>query len=97
MKYGERFENGIEYGKYSAKKRLALYEEYGEIFYNGNVKINLLVCPEYVMSETMKCQKEKAINNIERLKKIINGEIIDYLYIMYFNALKDTEWAEWKN
>lgn len=97
MKYCERFENAIEFGKYQAQKRLNLYKEYGEIFYNGNVKINLLAAPDWTLSETMRKQKQKSLDNIEELKKVVNGEVINVLYTAYFNAMKNNEWGEWKN
>lgn len=92
MKYCERFKNAVEFGKYQAQKRLDSYEEYGEIFYNGNTKINLLTVPDWALSETMRKQKQKALDNIEKLKKIVNGEVVDVLYTAYFNAMKNNEW-----
>lgn len=92
MTYYERFKNAVDFGKYQAQKRLDLYKEYGEIFYNGNVKINLLITPDDELSNIMRKQKQKALENIEELKQIINGEIIDPLYTAYFNAMKNKEW-----
>lgn len=92
MTYYEHFKNAVNFGKYQAQKRLDLYKEYGEIFYNGNVKINLLTISDDYLSNVMREQKQKALANIERLKQIINGEIIDVLYTAYFNAMKNKEW-----
>lgn len=94
MIYAEKFKNGIEYGKFEAQKRLELYKTYGEIYYNGNVKINLLTVPDCYISSEARKQKQKALENIDRLKKILNGEIIEPVYIGYFELQKNAEWNE---
>lgn len=91
MKYCERFKNAVEFGKYQAQKRLDLYDKYGEIFYDGNVIINLLAVSDWALSKTMRKQKQKTLNNIEKLKKIVNGEVVDESYTAYFNAMKNKE------
>ena len=92
MTYSEKFKNGIEYGKFEAQKRLELYKTYGEIYYNGNEKINLLTTPDSYISSEARKQKQKALENIDRLKKIVNGEIIEAIYISYFEHQKNAEW-----
>lgn len=94
MTYAERFKNGVEYGKFEAQKRLELYKTYGEICYNGNVKINLLTVPDCYIGEKARKQKQKALENIKQLEKIVDGEIIDPIYIYYFEHQKNAEWNE---
>ena len=94
MTYAEKFHNGIEYGKFEAKKQLELYKTYGEVYCNGNVRINLLTIPDSYISSEARKQKQKALENIKRLEKIVNGEIIEPIYIGYFEHQKNTEWNE---
>lgn len=91
MTYKERFGNAIEYGKYEASKRLESYRVNGEKYDMRGCFIDLLTCPEWQMSKGAKEQKQRTLKNIERLKSIVKGDVVDPLYTLYFNKLQNEE------
>ncbi len=96
MTYKERFGNAKSFGKFTAQRRLDLYDKYGAEYYNGNCKVNLLTYSECYMSSEMKKAKEKALADIEYLKKVVKGEIVDPYYTYYYEHFKDEEYPSWR-
>ena len=97
MTFKDKFGCFENYQKYEAQKMLD-YEREGNIYSESQYKhINCFKYPEIYMTKQEIEEKKKKIKNIERLKRIIRGEEHDYIYWLYWNTLKDTEYPSWRN
>lgn len=101
MTYKEKFGTIEEYRKENARHCLQNIEKDGCKYYVERYykHIDLLTYPEIYMTDAEKEAKKKALTNIEKLKRIIDGTEteIDPLIVMEWNYLKDTEYPSWRN
>lgn len=91
MTYLEKYKTAENYGIACAQNRLDLYHKEGiryYVDYLGKVVDSLSIDSE-LLPNYLKTVKAEGLENIAYLEKIASGEITHFVYLSYFEAIKD--------
>lgn len=91
MTYLEKYKTAENYGKACAQNRLDLYCKEGiryYVDYLGKV-VNLLSIDSELLPDYLKTVKEEGLANIVYLEKVASGAITHFVYLNYFEVIKD--------